>query len=310
MKDESKVAIGELSVVCDFSEVFIDDINLGELKKKLEELLEKKFSHPSVSPWGEPTFLVKKKDDGNEYEVKEMAKFPKDYDFGLSYHPGKANVIANDLSMKSLHMPMLMVQELELIEQFQDMSLVCEETHYSVKLSKWGGFKIDEKGVMRFIDRVCVPDVPEIKKSIVEEGHRSGLSIHPGATKMYQNMNKFFWWPGMKKEVVEFVYAYLTCQKSNIEHQKSLGLMQQMAPLEALYGMRCRTPLCWYASGESVVIGPEIVKQSYGKIKMIQDKIKALQSHQKSYHDRRRKTLKFKEGDHVLLRVTLVTSVS
>lgn len=83
-----------------------------------------------------------------------------------------------------------------------------------------------------------------------------------------------------------------------------------MAPLEALYGRRCRTPLCWYASGESVVIGPEIVQQSYGKIKMIQDKMKALQSHQKSYHDRRRKTLKFKEGDHVLLRVTLVTSVS
>lgn len=82
---------------------------------------------------------------------------------------------------------------------------------------------------MRFIDRVCVPDVPEIKKSILEEGHRSGLSIHPGATKMYQNMNKFFWWPGMKKEVVEFVYAYLTCQKSNIEHQKSLGLMQQLS---------------------------------------------------------------------------------
>lgn len=37
-------------------------LDLGELKKKLEELLEKKFIHPSVSPWGEPTFLVKKKD--------------------------------------------------------------------------------------------------------------------------------------------------------------------------------------------------------------------------------------------------------
>ena len=59
----------------------------------------------------------------------------------------------------------------------------------------------------------CVLDVPELKKSILKEGHKSGLSIHPGATKMYQDLKKFFWWPSMKKEVAKFVYACLTCQK-------------------------------------------------------------------------------------------------
>ena len=63
---------------------------------------------------------------------------------------------------------------------------------------------------MMFIDRVCVSDVPELKRSILEEGHRSGLSIHPGATNMYQDLKKMFWWPGMKKEVLEFVYACMT----------------------------------------------------------------------------------------------------
>ena len=58
----------------------------------------------------------------------------KDYDFDLNYHPSKANVVANALSRKSLHMSMLMVRELEMIEQFKDMSLVCEETSKSVKL--------------------------------------------------------------------------------------------------------------------------------------------------------------------------------
>ena len=53
-------------------------------------------------------------------------------------------------------------------------------------------FKIDEKGVIRFRDRVCVPDLPELKKMILEEGHKSGLSIHPGATKMYQDLKKLF----------------------------------------------------------------------------------------------------------------------
>lgn len=38
---------------------------------------------------------------------------------------------------------------------------------------------------MKFYDTVCVPNLPELKKRILEEGHMSPLSIHPGATKMY-----------------------------------------------------------------------------------------------------------------------------
>ena len=61
-----------------------------------------------------------------------------------------------------------------------------------------GEFQIDENGVLRFRDRVCIPDVPETKKSIFfEKGHRSGLSIHSGATKMYQDLKKMFRWPGI-----------------------------------------------------------------------------------------------------------------
>lgn len=46
-------------------------------------------------------------------------------------------------------------------------------------------FKIDENEVMRFRDKFSVRDVPEHKKSILDEGHMSGLSIHYDATKMY-----------------------------------------------------------------------------------------------------------------------------
>lgn len=67
-------------------------------------------------------------------QQRRWIKFLKDYDFGLSYHPSKANVVADALSRNSLHMSMLMVQELGFIEQFIDLSLVCEETPYSVKL--------------------------------------------------------------------------------------------------------------------------------------------------------------------------------
>src|SRR3954468_3145045 len=79
--------------------------------------------------------------------------------------------------------------------------------------------------------------------------------------------------------LIEFTY--------NNSFHSSIG----MDPFEALYGRRCRTPLCWYEAGESGVIGLEIVQQTTEKIKMIQEKMKASQSCQKSYHDKRRKTL-------------------
>ena len=60
--------------------------------------------------------------------------FLKDYDFVLSYHPGKANVVVDALSRKSLHMSSLMVREMDLLEQFRDLSLACEVTPNSVRL--------------------------------------------------------------------------------------------------------------------------------------------------------------------------------
>ncbi|CAI8586939.1 unnamed protein product [Vicia faba] len=72
---------------------------------------------------------------------------------------------------------------------------------------------------------------------------------------------------------------------------------------------RCRTPLCWYESGERVILGPEIIQEMTEKIKMIQERMKASQSCQKSYHDKRRKAIKFQKDDHVFLRVTPMTGV-
>lgn len=68
-------------------------------------------------------------------------------------------------------------------------------------------------------------------------------------------------------------------------------------------------PLCWCELGESVVIGPEVVKHNIEKMKVIQENMRASKSLQKSYHDKRRKAIEFQEGDHMFLRVTLVTGV-
>ncbi|XP_050888584.1 uncharacterized protein LOC127093714 [Lathyrus oleraceus] len=82
-----------------------------------------------------------------------------------------------------------------------------------------------------------------------------------------------------------------------------------MTPFEALYGRRCRTPLCWHEYGESVVLRPKIVQQTIEKVKLIREKTKASQSRKNNYHDKRRKDLEFQEGGHIFLRVTPVAGV-
>ena len=65
---------------------------------------------------------------------RRWLEFLKDYDFELSYHPNKANVVADTLSRKSLHISALMVRELDFLEQFRDLSLACEVTPYNIRL--------------------------------------------------------------------------------------------------------------------------------------------------------------------------------
>lgn len=77
-----------------------------------------------------------------------------------------------------------------------------------------------------------------------------------------------------------------------------------MMPYEALYERRCRKPLCWFQDGEPLTMGPELLQRSTEKIKLIQDWIRATQIRQKSYGDKRRKSLEFKVGDHVFIQVT------
>ena len=76
------------------------------------------------------------------------------------------------------------------------------------------------------------------------------------------------------------------------------------APYEALYGRKCRSPLCWDAVGEKAILGPDWVQQSTKRVAEIREHMLAAQSRQKSYADIRRRDLEFVEGDHVLLRVS------
>ncbi|KAK1660398.1 hypothetical protein QYE76_048557 [Lolium multiflorum] len=303
------------------------------------------------------------------------------------------------------------------------------------------------------------PDVvldSELKQVILKEAHDTLYSIHPGGTKMYQDLKEQFWWHGMKREIGSYIAKCDICQRVKAEHQRPAGLLQplqipewkwdsvgmdfitglpksskgndsiwvvvdrltkvahfipvkttyqgprlaelyisrivslhgtpksivsdrgsqftsrfwqkvheglgtrlnfstayhpqtdgqtervnqiledmlracvleygskwedclpyaefsynnsyqaslQMAPFEALYGRKCRTPLNWSEVGESQVFGPDILREAEEKVHKIREYLKTAQSRQKSYADKRRREMTFEIGDFVYLKVS------
>ena len=63
-------------------------------------------------------------------------EFLKDYEFRLIYHPGKANVVADALSWKSLHASWMMFKEDELVKSFRDLKLGVVLTPHSLRLNQ------------------------------------------------------------------------------------------------------------------------------------------------------------------------------
>ncbi|KAK8648813.1 hypothetical protein V6N13_129555 [Hibiscus sabdariffa] len=92
--------------------------------------------------------------------------------------------------------------------------------------------------------------------------------------------------------LVEFAY--------NNSYQASI----QMAPYEALYGRRCRTPVCWAEAGQKLLPMPDILKGTTEKVKLISEQLKAASDRQKSYADLKRREIEYVVGDRVFLKVS------
>ena len=176
----------------------------------------------------------------------------------IQYHPGKANVVADALSRKSYcNMVMLQEGQPELWKEFERLNLgfvaateaitmevdptleqdirkgqledeKIKEIRQLIKDNKAPGFSEDSQGTVWFGKRICVPNQKTLRDTILREAHESAYSIHPGSTKMYQDLKDRYWWYGMKRDVAEYVAICDTCQRVKAEHQRPAGLLQPL----------------------------------------------------------------------------------
>ena len=342
------------------------------------------------------------------------------------------------------------------IRQAQKKCPKIEEVKDLLIRGKAPDYRVDEQDTLWLKNRICVPSGEDIRKTILKEAHDSRYSIHPGCTKMYQDLKCRFWWENMKKDIAEYVARCDTCQRVKAEHQRPAGLLQplaipqwkwddismdfvvglprtqkgndsiwvivdrltkvahflpvknkysvsqladlyvehilrlhgaprtivsdrgaqftaqfwrslhdsmgthldystafhpqtdgqtervnqvledllracvltysndwekslpyaefsynnsyqaslQMAPFEALYGRKCRTPLMWSEVGERIFFGPASILEAEENVAKVRENLKIAQSRQKSYADPKRRDVSFEVGDYVLLRVS------
>ncbi|XP_070019678.1 uncharacterized protein [Nicotiana sylvestris] len=148
----------------------------------------------------------------------------KDYDITILYHPVKAIVVADALSHRAgslwslayfpaaerplaLDVPVLANQFVRLDiskeRQYDDPYLLVLKNTVQHGDSK--KVTIGDDGALRMYGRLSVPNVDGLCELILQKTHNSRYSIHPGATKMYQDLRQHYWWRKMKKDIVEYL---------------------------------------------------------------------------------------------------------
>ncbi|GJZ91737.1 putative reverse transcriptase domain-containing protein [Tanacetum coccineum] len=136
-------------------------------------------------------------------------KLLSDYDYEIRYHPGKANVVADALSLKERIKPLrvralVMTIGLNLPVQILNARVEARKEENCGIEDLCGMLKKLEhrvNGTLCLKNRSWIPCFGDLRALIMHESHKSKYLIHPRSDKMYQDLNKLYWWPNMKAEI-------------------------------------------------------------------------------------------------------------
>jgi hypothetical protein len=160
-----------------------------------------------------------------------------EYDFDIRYIKGKDNKVADALSRKvhELHATTISMYKTELKDRIMEAASVdLQYRNLVAKLQQHErpqtekGYALGTDGLLLYKNRVYVPNDRELKLAILKEMHNVAYAGHPGYQKTVAAIKSHYFWPGMKKEIAEYIARCMECQKVKAEHRHPAGLLQPL----------------------------------------------------------------------------------
>ncbi|KAA0067728.1 pol protein [Cucumis melo var. makuwa] len=159
-----------------------------------------------------------------------------DYDCEILYHSGKANVVADALSRKVAHSVALITKKAPLLRDFEraEIAVSLNDPYLVgkrrlVEIGQGEDFSISSDDGLTFEGCLYVPEDSAVKTELLTEAYSSPFTMHPGSTKMYQDLRGVYWWRNMKREVADFVSRCLVCQQVKAPRQRPARLLQPLS---------------------------------------------------------------------------------
>ncbi|GKF59076.1 putative reverse transcriptase domain-containing protein, partial [Tanacetum coccineum] len=203
------------------------------------------------------------------------------YDYEIRYHPEKANVVADASSEKESIKPLTRLYRKEIISQHRvPISIISDrDSHFTSRF--WQSMQ-SALGTQIDMSTAYHPETDGQSKKTIQ-------TLEDMLRACVIDFGK-----GRERHLplVEFSY-------NNSYHASIMA-----APFEALYGRKCRSPVCWAEVRDVQLTGPEIIHETTEKIVRIRQRLQAARDRQKSYANVRRKPLEFQVGDRIMLKVS------
>ncbi|GJY87061.1 putative reverse transcriptase domain-containing protein, partial [Tanacetum coccineum] len=310
-KSEEK-RLEDVPIVCDFPEVFPEDLpglppprqvefqielvpgaapvarapyrlapsEMQELSNQLQELTDKGFIRPSSSPWGALVLFVKKKDGSFRMciDYRELNKLT----------ISTVQFLGHVIDSQGIHVD---PTKIESIKNWAAPTTSMEIRQFLRLAGYYHRFiKALPDGSKDFVV-YCDASHQAVKEENVKNKNLYGMiekkfQKRPDGTLCFEGRS----WIPLYGGVRDLIMHELHNLKSS--------------PFEAFYGRKCRSPVCWSEVGDVQLTGLKIVQQTTEKIVKIRNRLQAARDCQKSYADTRRKPLEFQVGDRVMLKVS------
>nr|GEU70174.1 putative reverse transcriptase domain-containing protein [Tanacetum cinerariifolium] len=264
-----------------------------------------------------------------------------DYDCEIHYHPGKGNVVANAISRKDREPLTVRYLVMTVLNNLPDKILEAQTKamkeenvkaenlgrHMIMHKSHKSKYSIHPGSDKMYQDLKKLYWWPNMKADIATFVRLPRTpSGYDSTWVIFDCLTKFAHFLSMKKTdsieklaqlcLKEIVYRHRVHvsiisdrDKTDGQSERTIQMLEDMlrayvAPFEALYGRKCRSPVCWSEVGDSQLTGPKLICETTKKIVQIKNRLLTARSRQKSYADVRRKPMEFEVGDMVMLNVS------